>query len=285
MKRFCLSALGLVLALALLAAPLNPTVTLAATEPPPPEDNIDPNLSAAFQARVADTGQKVLAFLANDIRIVKVEYSEDGSLALMWLGMFDPNTGEQIEGEPGLAIGQQIKTDVGADAWTVSLQADSDWQTDLDKVPDELLPSDVRQLYAQSGEKAGNEVQTTFSGYKLPWAAGVSGLLSQSISHDSTSCTSGLCHYAFDFARIGGVRDWPILASRGGTVYMWKTNIATRDPGACPGDGSTGNYIVLEDKSTNPTTYQLYLHMAANSVPSSLLKVGAVVQQGDSRHG
>ena len=252
MKRCCFSALAILLAFTLLAAPLNSTAVLAASQPPPESETIDPSLQQAFQARVSDSGEKVLSFLLYDIRIVKVQYSPDGSLALLWLGMFDPETGEAIPGEPGLAIANLSETEVGAKAWMVTLQADSDWQSALDQVPVDLLSEDVRQPYTTTGEKTENGIETTFSGYKLPWAASVTGTLTQSISHDSTSCTSGLCHYAFDFSRVGGVANWSILASKGGTVKMVKTSIPTRNSGDCPGDNTTGNYIVLEDKSTSP---------------------------------
>ncbi len=266
----------------LLAGLLNPSVALAASQPPPENETIDPTLQQAFQARVNDTGAKVLGFLINDVHIVDVQYSADGTLALLWLGMFDPQTGEAVPGEPGLAIARLTETEVGAQAWMVTLQADSDWQNVLDQVPDDLLPQEVRVPYITSGEKVNeNGTQQTFSGYKLPWAASLTGTLTQSISHDSTSCTSGLCHYAFDFARVGGVPNWSILAAKGGTVKMFKMDVPTRDLSLCPPDGTTGNYIVLEDKSTTPTTYQLYLHMAANSIPTRLQTIGAVVNQGD----
>ena len=47
------------------------------------------------------------------------------------------------------------------------------------------------------------------------------------------------------------------------------------------GDPNNGNYLVLEDTTTNPTTYQLYLHLAQDSIPEAFRNIGAFVAQGD----
>ena len=64
-----------------------------------------------------------------------------------------------------------------------------------------------------------------------------------------------------------------VVAARQGTVKyaVWKYE---------NGNPTNANYIVLEDTSTNPTTYQVYLHLAQNSIPTELRKVGAKVVQG-----
>jgi len=64
-----------------------------------------------------------------------------------------------------------------------------------------------------------------------------------------------------------------VLAAKGGDVWLanW----------TCPnGETSCANYLVIRDQSTSPTTYQLYLHMAYNSLPVELRTRGAVVNQG-----
>ena len=66
---------------------------------------------------------------------------------------------------------------------------------------------------------------------------------------------------------------FPIVAAKGGTVYFWKDTCANGDP-------SCTNSITLEDRSTTPWTYQIYNHIAQNSIPSELKAVGTPVMQG-----
>ena len=42
----------------------------------------------------------------------------------------------------------------------------------------------------------------------------------------------------------------------------------------------TGNYLVLKDSTTNPVSYQLYLHLAQGSIPAGLKQTGTPVIQG-----
>ncbi|MEW6649891.1 MAG: peptidoglycan DD-metalloendopeptidase family protein, partial [Chloroflexota bacterium] len=69
--------------------------------------------------------------------------------------------------------------------------------------------------------------------------------------------------------------------SRGGTVFRVRWDVPTRPSNACGSDGTTGNFIVLEDRTTTPFTYQLYLHLAADSIPERLRVRGAAVSQGE----
>jgi murein DD-endopeptidase MepM/ murein hydrolase activator NlpD len=283
MKKFGMLVLAAGLTLALLAAALQsaPAVVLAQA-PTPSAGEIDPNLQAAFDAKIEGASTKVLSFLLYEVKIVGVEYSPDGTTALLWLGMIDPETNELVAGEPGLAIAHLTeKTSLSANSWNISLQADTDWQSELDAIPESLLSADGREIYTYTSDEKSS-IQTTFSGYKLPWAKGTARRVSQTVSHINTTCPGSLaCLYAFDFASYAPDADWPILASRGGTVVRWRTDVPTRSYSVCPGDGTSGNYVVLKDESTTPTTYQLYLHLAANSMPESLRQVGAVVNQGD----
>ena len=280
MRKIGLIALAALLAFTLYTALLQSRVAPVAADVPAPE--IDPNLEAAFQARIQSSETKVLAFVLYEIRIVQVQYTPDGSLALLWLGMIEPETGELVVGEPGLAIAQTQSSEAKSPQdWAVTLQADDDWPTQLEQVPIDLLDEDARLPYVYD-ESSKSSIQSVFSGYKLPWAAGTARRVSQSVSHINTTCTGSLsCLYAFDFASNYPDQDWPILASKGGTVVRYNTSIPTRTWNMCPGDNTVGNYVVLKDESTTPTTYQLYLHMAANSLPENLRSVGAVVKQGD----
>ena len=89
-----------------------------------------------------------------------------------------------------------------------------------------------------------------------------------SIGHKS--CSGSDCKYAFDFAD-GSM--FPIQAAKGGSVFaaQWTCN-----------NGSTKctNYLILQDNSTTPVSYQLYYHLANGSIPASLRVKGARVNQG-----
>ena len=67
---------------------------------------------------------------------------------------------------------------------------------------------------------------------------------------------------------------FPLIAAKGGTVKSFKWT--------CPNYGtSCTNFLILEDQSTIPASYQVYYHMAYNTIPSRLRVVGAMVQQGE----
>jgi hypothetical protein len=258
-----------------------------AAPPPPTEEpqaipqteEIDQTLIDAFTNDV-NTGAKVtgevLAFVIYDPYIDHVAYSADGQTALLWLGLHDPQTGEVIAAEPGLAIAQtdesQKSVEDGGPNWEITQQADQNWQTAFESLPSELLSEDLIQRFSTPDDAIEKNAVSALRGYKLPWAGGLSKTLSGSIGHFKiyNSCSESNCRYAYDFA--DGTM-FPLLAARGGTVFRVNTS--------CPNfETSCTNYLVLKDESTSPVTYQLYMHMAYNSVPSALRTIGTQVVQG-----
>ncbi|MEW6181456.1 MAG: peptidoglycan DD-metalloendopeptidase family protein [Chloroflexota bacterium] len=283
MPRFLILT-GLILIISLLAVGASFQPVLAAGEPPgEPVSSLPPELQAALDQRVNEIGVQSLGFLMYEPRVVNVEYSADGTLALIWFAFVDPETGQFIEGEPGLAVARlsaPAEGEKGIQGWDVTLQADEEWGETLLEVPQDLLSDELRQMYLTPSEDKSILTTTVFRGYKLPWPAGVSHRVSQSVSH--STCANWVdCRYAWDFAENSPNQNWPVLAAKGGIVKRVKWDIPTRSPSACPGDGTVGNYIVLEDRSTTPWTYQLYLHLAQDSIPERLRTPGAIVQQGE----
>ena len=142
-------------------------------------------------------------------------------------------------------------------------------------MPKELLTEDLYRRYLIP-EQDTSFSASTLRGYKLPWTAGLAKRVSNSIGHvysvsgGLTSCPNS-CRYAYDFA--DGTM-FPMLAAKGGTVKAYKTTCSN-------GDTNCTNYLVLEDQSTIPTSYQLYFHMANNSVPRRLRTIGTRVLQGE----
>ncbi len=274
MRRIGLTLLSILTLITLLAIQPPSQPAQAAPNPPPKSLDVDPALEGAFNEKINQSSNSVLAYVIFDIQVASVDYSSTGDLALLWLSMADAQTGEILPVEPGLAIANKVNG-----LWQVTLQSDANWLDVLNEVPADLLSDNERARYLP-GEESKDIQAAPFRGYKLPWAAGATKRLSGSIGHFLIyfSCSETSCRYAYDFA--DGTM-FPLLASKGGTVKYVRWDIPTRSGSACGSDGTTGNYIVLEDKSTTPTTYQLYLHLAQNSIPQNLRTVGTPVNQGD----
>ncbi|MEW6718513.1 MAG: M23 family metallopeptidase, partial [Chloroflexota bacterium] len=238
-----------------------------ATPPPTPETTLSPEeriaLEEAIQAAVASHREEVLAFLIFDVVVEHVDISTDRMWALAWLHFIDPDTGEVIPTEPGLALAHRV-----GDEWQVTLQAEAQWNMQLALTPTDLLSPVSRSLAWHVPLPLPVE-GLVFRGYLLPWPAGRSVRLTRSISH-----TSSNERYAFDFA--DGTM-FPLHASKGGKVAYVVWNYPN---GYYDGNCNHANYVVVEDTTTSPTTYAVYLHLAENSVPEPLRTRGATVYQG-----
>jgi murein DD-endopeptidase MepM/ murein hydrolase activator NlpD len=214
--------------------------------------------------------EDILAFLIYEVSIDHVDFSADRNLALVWLSLIDPGSSQIVPAESGLVIAKRLPVAETEKRWQIILQADSNWAEVLRQIPNDMLDEDIREQY-MPGIQSIPHVSQTFSGYRLPWEAGESKRLSGSIGHVYTykTCPSS-CLYAFDFA--DGTM-WPVLAAKGGRVKyaVWQYP---------NGNTKHANYIVLEDTTTNPTTYQVYMHLAQDSIPQELRTPGAKVVQG-----
>ncbi|MCC6147500.1 MAG: peptidoglycan DD-metalloendopeptidase family protein [Anaerolineaceae bacterium] len=226
---------------------------------------------ARFQAvetalRAATAGREdIVAFLIYQIRIERVDFSGDGAMALIWFALLDPESSEAIPGELSLALAVQSES-----GWRIVLQADPDWAEKLTQAPDTLLSPDLKERYMPDTQQVAKDHQV-FTGYRLPWPGGTARRVSGSIGHVLTykTCPS-TCLYAFDFA--DGTM-FPVTAARGGrvkyAVWRWPN-----------GNTEHANYMVIEDTTTIPTTYQVYYHLAQDSIPPELRSPGAPVYQG-----
>lgn len=226
---------------------------------------IEAELQKTIQGR-----QDVLTYLIYHVFIDHAQFSADGRLALLWLGLVDPETGEIVPGEAGLAIARYVEDNSEGNRWKISLQADADWVEQLTQVPEDMLGADLRARYLPD-RQAEPKDHPVYRGYKLPWPAGRRVRVTGSIGHVFTykTCPS-TCLYAFDFA--DGTM-FPVVAAKAGYVKyaVW------RYPN---GYSEAGNYLVIEDPTTNPTTYQVYYHLAQDSIPPALRVRGARVYQG-----
>ena len=213
----------------------------------------------------------VLAFLIYQVNVERFAYSSDGLYALLWLSFTDYETSQVIPAETALAIAQRVQGDgTAVEDWKILIQADSSWNTTIKQLPDEFLSPEYKNRYVskeQSLQKA-----PPLTGYRLPYPPNRAVRLTGSIGHVFVYKTCPTtCLYAFDFA--DGTH-FPILAAKGGRVKyaVWRY----------PNDyHEKTNYIVLEDTSTTPTTYQVYYHLAYDSIPAEFRTIGAIASQGD----
>lgn len=274
MKRlFYVLAIIALMMLTFLAAPVTAQPLSYDDQPSgPPAPGSQDELEQAVFLAIQAHREGVLAFTLFDILIDRIDYSEDGTQAVVWLAFVDPENGQTLPTEPGLAIGTLMPDpESGVEHWQVTLQADMAWDASLESLPGEIMAAEDRELYRTPSEVTAL-AGTTYTGYFLPWKKGLTKYLSGSIGHVFTykSCPDD-CMYAFDF--YDGTM-FGLSAAKGGVVKYAKWNCEN-------GDEDCSNYLVLQDNTTSPVTYQLYLHLAHESIPSGLRSAGAAVKQGD----
>lgn len=240
-----------------------------ATPPPPEKPDVD-LLAATAQQAITDAINaepvRSMGFVVFDTRVEKVNVARDGVWATGSLVAYDPTSGEILPTEPGLAITRQ--TEAG---WEVYFPGEEAWGAALPGLPEEVLDPGVReQLLIMDQIQETNAPAAPLTGYRLPWEAGKAVSVSQTVAHDRYT-SSGNAHYSFDFYVPQTM--FNLYASKAGTVWSYRDDVPN-------GEESAGNYIVLQDSTTIPTTYQLYLHLAQDSIPPDLKAIGAPVQRG-----
>ncbi len=252
-----------------LALPNYPSEASNLFAPPPPSIEETHLIEQAIHQMIQKEETSVLLLMLYDTRVEKIQISADGLWASAWLVPVDPLTGHDIPAEPGLAIVRKVQG-----IWQAVLPSQPEWTTLLDLSPSELITEDARNNLLVEASTMQSQESVTYSGYKLPWAAGETMALTQSTAHDRYT-PSGNAHYAFDFAKPGYPSGmFNVHAARSAMV---KKAVWIYENGS---EAEPGNYLLLEDTSTSPTTYQLYLHLAQNSIPLELRTTGAPVQQG-----
>lgn len=193
-----------------------------------------------------------------------IHFNESNTQAVLWMAENDPETGETLAREPEIVL---AVWDEAAGSWNLHLTSDPefiDFFMTTDFKDDEIAD----RFFSDADPKAG-PTAVVLGGYKLPWAGGLTKRLTWSVGH--TSCNPKYyCTYAFDFAD-GTMFD--LLAAKDGYVYHWRDTCNN-------GDSGCTNSITLEDRTTNPWTYQIYLHIAKDSIPESVKIKGVYISQG-----
>ncbi len=198
--------------------------------------------------------------------IENIQLSEDSTWASAWIELTNPENGEVIPGEPIPAVAHWDGYN-----WQVFLPSDEDWPTLVRSAPADLQKHPTLATWLQLNEPLPlPQITQELSGYLLPWEGGKTVYLSRSVAHDA-DFPSGNAHYSFDFYVPQTM--FNIHAAKAGTVWLYKDTVPNNNH-------DDVNYLVLQDTTTNPTTYQLYLHLAQGSIPPALKTIGAPVAQG-----
>lgn len=195
-------------------------------------------------------------------KMYDVNFSEGRYEALIWMAEVDPETGENMPAEPHLIL---AKYDTGTALWSLIFSLDEGFGPAIHSSA--FKDMEYAQQFPAVDPKVPKALQT-FGGYYLPWKAGDTKRLTWSISH--SSCANNYCKYAFDFA--DGTH-FPVLAAKGAYVFHFQDSCWNDDH-------SCTNSITLQDRSTTPWTYQIYLHLERNSIPAEIRKVGTYVPRG-----
>lgn len=227
-------------------------------------------IEQAILQAIEQQKQSLPAFFFYDTQVDDITISKDGDWATAWLTPIDPETGQVVPTEPGLVFVQRTE-----DGWKVYLPNDPDWSLALLSAPEDLVPTEKKAAWAAVAELAPSAAPAApLTGYYLPWAGGDTMRMTQSVGHDRYT-PSGSAHYSFDFASPGYPSGmFNVHAAKGGKVTMARWTQENGSP------TEPGNYLVLEDRSTSPVTYQLYLHLAKDSIPAEVRAIGAQVRRG-----
>ena len=248
---------------ALSASMLKPTPT------PFKQDNgINQTIKEVITAAITSEARYAPVYILTRTKIERIIVSSDESIATAWLVPIDSQSNQIIPTEPGLVVVKRF----GAN-WQAFLPTSINWISLVQSLPGELITEEEKTTWLTlNASREALAQQGPYSGYLLPWAGGVTMAMTQSVAHDHYT-PSGNAHYAFDFATPGQSQMFNLYSAKAGTVKFVKDTCEN-------GSETCSNWLVLQDTTTNPTTYQLYLHLAKNSIPAELHTIGKMVYQG-----
>lgn len=194
----------------------------------------------------------------------EVQFNESNTQALLWMAQTEEGEDDVLAREPEIVL---ATLDPGDDSWRLHLVSDEDFAAIF--MSSDFKDSELAMRFFPDADPKEGPTSKVYGGYKLPWRAPLEKRVTWSVGH--TSCNPKYyCTYAFDFAD-GSM--FELIAAKGGYVYHWRDTCKN-------GDSSCTNSITLEDRSTTPWTYQIYLHIAKDSIPANLKTKGVYVSQG-----
>ncbi len=258
----CLMALIILLSAAQAQTPTPESQPMIASEAE--ADALWQAYQAHYQQNLTGTSDNPLVTLFEPV-LDTAFISADGKTAVLWLALKDFNR-RILATEPGIVFALRQ-----GDGWQIVLSSDKEWTEIQASLSESFLPASFQSAPENVPDNALNAPLT---GYYLPYVKGTAHRLEGSILHFQyypalgyPSCDINNCHYAYDFTDAG---HFPMVASKAGVV-------AASYDGCFDGTTNCTNYIVLQD--TVGSTYQIYLHLAHNTIPDYLTP-GTFVDRG-----
>lgn len=236
------------------ASPKNPEIP---TAPPGTQNALEMLLYTQLPQLVREVGQ-------DNWSLDEVQFNSDNTQALLWMAEADEDDEDILAREPEIVL---ALWDEAAKQWRLHLVSDEDFSIVF--MNSDFKDSEIASRFFPEADPKAGPTGVVYGGYRLPWQAGQTKRLTWSVGHSSCN-PKYYCTYAFDFA--DGTM-FELLAAKSGFVYHWRDTCSN-------GDSGCTNSITLEDRSTTPWTYQIYLHLAKNSIPAKLKVVGTPVAQG-----
>ena len=233
--------------------------------------DIEDAVEEAFIEQARENQDEEIVFLFYETQIDYIEFSKDQNQALVWFALLDKETGEINGTEPGLVLAQLTGPNPkDPSSWALTFQHEPEWTTAVWESDPALLTTEEKQAFSGKAQVQPRTSQI-YTGYKLPWEDGERAKLSGSIAHVFIYKTCPTtCLYAFDFW-TGDM--FPVHAAKGGVVKMAVWDVPN-------GTTTATNYLLIEDTTTEPTTYAIYYHLAHDSIPVEIRTPGAEVYQG-----
>ncbi|OGO27069.1 MAG: hypothetical protein A2136_04795 [Chloroflexi bacterium RBG_16_54_11] len=273
-----LGAIGLVV----LSVFLIPTASSTAQDAEPPatqsnQPSIQDQIEQAVLEAIAVSERYRQGKMVTNLQVSEIKTSQDQLWGTAWIAYYDMQVQAFIPTEPGLAVTHNMAGD-----WMVYLPSDPGWQAAIISAPEDLLNKGAKEMWLAMNQ-GEPETFPAQGGYLLPWHGGQTANLSRSVGHDADYTTA---HFAFDFYVPGSTvcpgggesssgttgLNFSLYASKAGTVWGWEDSVEDCDHNAV-------NFIVLRNLD-DPTLFQLYLHLAKDSIPQALKSVGAPVGRG-----
>jgi hypothetical protein len=198
----------------------------------------------------------------SNLTLDNIQFNQMKTQALLWMTASDAETGEVLAREPEVIIALWNEK---TEQWELIFANEAGFEEAL--AASDLSSTEVAARFLDYDPNASTS-GVTYGGYYLPWQAGLTKRLTWSVGH--TSCANNYCIYAFDFA--DGTM-FQIAAAKAGYVYHYKDTCANGDPNCT-------NSITIQDRTTTPYTYNIYLHIAQGSVPANIRQTGTYVFRG-----
>jgi len=233
------------------------------TEPTPHAPSPTPSRASTLESLLyAELPKALAAQEQSELTLDNIQFNQMNTQALLWMTASDAETGEVLAREPQAIIALWNEN---TQQWELIFANEAGFEEAL--AASDFSGTEVAERFLDYDPDASPS-GVTYGGYYLPWQAGLTKRLTWSVGH--TSCANNYCLYAFDFA--DGTM-FQIAAAKAGYVYHFKDTCAN-------GNENCTNSITIQDRTTTPYTYNIYLHIAQGSVPTNIRQIGTYVLRG-----